>query len=441
MLYSVAFVIFFVSYLGLASVGHRFILHQLYVKRLIRLFEYGQKKVEKIHRKAQQKRRYKKKLSQAISNGSDSDRLSIQTDSSIASSESDNDSAFDDDYDMMDGWFEIESFQDSAIIFFFFVSFPIVPFAFCPSKTLNLELEKNKHRLNLSTIMDFVSLSIQAIVDDTVTKRFNAEELKCWNLLTRTNKIHHYHSLRLASIWLIGLCVRYLILFPFRMMIALVCGLWFVMTMTLIGLLPENRIKRFAYYYLSIMGFRMLSRAFSMVITYHDSKNLAKSGGTCVANHTSPIDVIVLHCNNAYALVGQKHSGVLGFFQTALSKATSHIWFDRFEVKDRTQVSKRLRDHSNDKTKLPILVFPEGTCINNSAVMMFKKGSFETDGIIYPVAIKYDGRFGDPFWNSNKYGYAKYLLMMMTSWAVVCDVWYLILNRINFELIRSALID
>ncbi|KAF7491626.1 Glycerol-3-phosphate acyltransferase 4 [Sarcoptes scabiei] len=363
MLYSVAFVIFFVSYLGLASVGHRFILHQLYVKRLIRLLNTDRR-------------------NQAISNGSDSDRLSIQTDSSIASSGSDNDSAFDDDYDMMD-----------------------VPFAFRPSKTLNLELEKNKHRLNLSTIMDFVSLSIQAIVDDTVTKRFNAEELKCWNLLTRTNKIHHYHSLRLASIWLIGLCVRYLILFPFRMMIALN---------------QTFRLLLSLYY-----GFRMLSRAFSMVITYHDSKNLAKSGGTCVANHTSPIDVIVLHCNNAYALVGQKHSGVLGFFQTALSKATSHIWFDRFEVKDRTQVSKRLRDHSNDKTKLPILVFPEGTCINNSAVMMFKKGSFETDGIIYPVAIKYDGRFGDPFWNSNKYGYAKYLLMMMTSWAVVCDVWFL----------------
>lgn len=42
---------------------------------------------------------------------------------------------------------------------------------------------------------------------------------------------------------------------------------------------------------------------------------------------------------------------------------------------------------------------------------------------IYPVAIKYDSRFGDPFWNSAKYGYSKYLLMMMTSWAIVCDVW------------------
>jgi len=58
-------------------------------------------------------------------------------------------------------------------------------------------------------------------------------------------------------------------------------------------------------------------------------------------------------------------------------------------------------------------------------VMMFKKGSFEVGAKIYPVAIKYDARFGDPFWNSAKYGYMKYLLMMMTSWAIVCDVYYL----------------
>ena len=29
-----------------------------------------------------------------------------------------------------------------------------------------------------------------------------------------------------------------------------------------------------------------------------------------------------------------------------------------------------------------------GTCINNTSVMMFKKGSFEVGGVIYPVAIK-----------------------------------------------------
>ncbi|KAL4693711.1 hypothetical protein H8959_012976, partial [Pygathrix nigripes] len=44
---------------------------------------------------------------------------------------------------------------------------------------------------------------------------------------------------------------------------------------------------------------------------------------------------------------------------------------------------------------------PEG-CINNTLVMMFKKGSFEIGATVYPLAIKYDHQFGDAFWNSSK---------------------------------------
>lgn len=34
------------------------------------------------------------------------------------------------------------------------------------------------------------------------------------------------------------------------------------------------------------------------------------------------------------------------------------------------------------------LFWPPGTCINNTSVMMFKKGSFEIGATVYPVAIK-----------------------------------------------------
>jgi glycerol-3-phosphate O-acyltransferase 3/4 len=57
--------------------------------------------------------------------------------------------------------------------------------------------------------------------------------------------------------------------------------------------------------------------------------------------------------------------------------------------------------------------------------MQFKKGSFEVADVIYPVAIKYDARFGDAFWNSSRYSMLHYIYNMMTSWAIVADVWYL----------------
>ena len=70
----------------------------------------------------------------------------------------------------------------------------------------------------------------------------------------------------------------------------------------------------------------------------------------------------------------------------------SPIWFNRGEVKDRKVVADRLRKHAHDPSKadVPILVFPEGTCVNNEYVVQFKKGVFELGVPINPVAIKYN---------------------------------------------------
>uniref|UniRef100_A0A8C9LCD6 Phospholipid/glycerol acyltransferase domain-containing protein n=2 Tax=Pavo cristatus TaxID=9049 RepID=A0A8C9LCD6_PAVCR len=170
---------------------------------------------------------------------------------------------------------------------------------------------------------------------------------------------------------------------------------------------------------------RILVRALSGTIHYHNKENKPQKGGICVANHTSPIDAIILTNDGCYAMVGQVHGGLMGVIQRATVKACPHVWFERSEIKDRHLVTKRLREHVADKNKLPILIFPEGTCINNTSVMMFKKGSFEIGGTIYPVAIKYDPQFGDAFWNSSKYNIVSYLLRIMTSWAIVCHVWYM----------------
>lgn len=50
------------------------------------------------------------------------------------------------------------------------------------------------------------------------------------------------------------------------------------------------------------MCFGILSSALSSVVTYHNPENMPKNG-ICVANHTSPIDVLMLMCDNCYSLV------------------------------------------------------------------------------------------------------------------------------------------
>ncbi len=48
----------------------------------------------------------------------------------------------------------------------------------------------------------------------------------------------------------------------------------------------------------------ILMSFFVMKTCFPCRENKAKGGGICVANHTSPIDAILLACDNCYALVG-----------------------------------------------------------------------------------------------------------------------------------------
>jgi len=287
------------------------------------------------------------------------------------------------------------------------------------------EPEKSQAFVFIGDCLDFVKAGVEAIIDDEVTSRFSAEELTSWNLLSRTSLGHQYVSLRLTILWCLGFVLRYFVLLPSRLAILFIGLTFLVVATAFVGYVPDGQLKRRLNWHISLISYRILCRAVTAIITYHNRENIAKPGGICVANHTSPIDVMILSCDNCYALVGQKHGGLLGIIQRALNRASSHIWFERSEINDRAAVGRRLREHVEDCNKLPILIFPEGTCINNTSVMMFKKGSFEVGGVIYPAAIKYDARFGDAFWNSSKQSYIQYLIMMMTSWAIVVDVRYL----------------
>ncbi|XP_047425026.1 glycerol-3-phosphate acyltransferase 4 isoform X1 [Mugil cephalus] len=284
---------------------------------------------------------------------------------------------------------------------------------------------RSEPEFEMADIFYFCRRGVESIVDDEVTKRFSAQELESWNLLTRSNYNFPHISLRLAALWGLGVLVRYGILLPLRVTLA-VSGISLLLVLTtLVALLPRTELRFYLSEKVHLMCYRICVRALTAIITYHNRENKPKNGGICVANHTTPIDVIILANDGCYSLVGQVHGGLMGMIQRAMVKSTPHIWFERSEVKDRHLVAKRLSDHVADKTKQPILIFPEGTCINNTSVMMFKKGSFEIECTVYPVAIKYDPRFGDAFWNSSKFGLVSYLLRMMSSWAIVCSVWYL----------------
>ncbi|XP_027880476.1 glycerol-3-phosphate acyltransferase 4 [Xiphophorus couchianus] len=303
-----------------------------------------------------------------------------------------------------------------------------------PDSTLKQEIQDLRHsagcpslepRFELADVFFFCRKALENIIDDDVTKRFSAQKLENWNLLTRSNHNFCYISLKVLALWILGVLIRYGVLLPFRVTVAITGIFLFIVLSTVVGLIPCTKLRTYLSDKVHLMGYRLCVRSLTGIITYHNRKNKPKNDGICVANHTTPVDGIILANDRCYSLVGQLHGGLLGMIQRAMAKSSPHIWFERDEVKDRRLVAKRLRDHVADENKHPVLIFPEGSCVNNTSVMMFRKGSFEIGCTIYPAAIKYDPRFGDAFWNSSKFGLVGYLLRMMSSWAIVCSVWYL----------------
>jgi len=161
------------------------------------------------------------------------------------------------------------------------------------------------------------------------------------------------------------------------------------------------------------------------VIKYHGPRPSSRPYQVFVANHTSMIDFIILEQMTAFAVIMQKHHGWVGFIQKTILESVGCIWFNRNDLKDREVVGKKLRDHVQHPDNNPLLIFPEGTCVNNQYTVMFKKGAFELGCAVCPIAIKYNKIFVDAFWNSKKQSFTMHLVRLMTSWAVVCDVWFL----------------
>ena len=161
------------------------------------------------------------------------------------------------------------------------------------------------------------------------------------------------------------------------------------------------------------------------VIRYHGVIPSRKRNQIYVANHTSMIDLIILEQNNTFAAVGQQHKGWLAFIQNKVLACLGCIWFDRASLTDKNITAKRLREHMQNPNANRLILFPEGTCVNNEYCVQFKKGAFELGAEVCPIAIKYNKIFVDAFWNSRAQSFLMHLLTLMKSWAVVCDVYYL----------------
>lgn len=269
---------------------------------------------------------------------------------------------------------------------------------------------------NLLDISPLLSEGAGAIVDDTFTRCFKSNPPETWNW-----------NLYLFPLWCLGVLVRYLVLFPIRFLLLLVGWTVFLSLFLPVHyiLKGHDHLRQTLERGLVEFMCSVFVASWTGVVKYHGPRPSRGRKQVFVANHTSMIDFIILEQMTAFAVIMQKHPGWVGLLQTTILESLGCIWFNRTETKDREIVSKRIKQHIGDPEKNPLLIFPEGTCVNNEYTVMFKKGAFEVGCDVCPIAIKYNKIFVDAFWNSKKQSFTMHLLRLMTSWAVVCEVWYL----------------
>ena len=166
-----------------------------------------------------------------------------------------------------------------------------------------LGIEEDIKGFHLDHVLGYISAGMAAICEDNVTKYFEPEELPTWNLLSRTNdRAYEFVSFRLTVCWIVGFGVRYLILLPLRL-ITLVLGILLFWTcMFFVGLFPTGSFKRWLNKKLFVFCFDFVAGSLSLVATFHNTENMPKSG-IAVANHTSPIDSLVLATHSCYDMV------------------------------------------------------------------------------------------------------------------------------------------
>lgn len=257
----------------------------------------------------------------------------------------------------------------------------------------------------------FLTLAAQALSQDEFSKCFESKP-----------RYQPPKNQTFYLLWLLGVAFRYGVLLPLRLLFLVGVMSFLVCLMLLTQMLGMQEHTE----YLFCIGCKIWLISFGAIVRHHGDKIHHQQPHVYVANHTSFTDFFLCSSHRfSHATLAQLHGGLFGFFQKYLLTAVGSLSFNRDEQRDRVIVSERMKKHTLQIGRAPLLVFPEGTCVNNDATVLFHKGVFELGTAVVPVAIKYNKRLMDPYWNTREQSFSQHVLYLMTRWIMIADVYWL----------------
>ena len=247
-----------------------------------------------------------------------------------------------------------------------------------PSLLSSSQASSPTSAFSLRDLLPFISHGIEKTIQDDFSRCFQSAHSPPWNW-----------NLYLYPLWLLGVLTRYLFLFPIRCLLLVLGALMWLSNLLLIKtLVPASRRAEWERW-----NIRFFCSAFVLswtgVIRYHGTIPAHKPNQIYVANHTSLVDMVILSQMHTFSLVGQKQAGFVGFMQRHVIACLHNCFFDRGEADDRSKAALRIKAHIADPANNRLLIFPEGTCVNNLYIVQFKQGAFDMGAEVVPIAIKY----------------------------------------------------
>lgn len=259
-------------------------------------------------------------------------------------------------------------------------------------------------RTFLHDAIDFANLGAHSLENDDFSDCFRS--------------VSPYEMRSSGALYVFSFIIRYFVLLPIRLvmlaMAIVTAGLYF-----LCG-------KYFKKYSAISDSFTLFNKLMMFVlnckISHIGVKCMHKEPHIYVSNHTSFIDYMVLSSHKfSHACISEGHGGLFGFILMKILSENGSIGFNRSEKQDRSRTLEKVREHIHENMS-PILIFPEGTCVNNRYAVLFQKGAFELDALVCPVAIKYKKNLLDPYWNRRRQGFILHMFYLLTRWGISAEV-------------------
>lgn len=221
-----------------------------------------------------------------------------------------------------------------------------------------------------------------------------------------------------SFLYVLSFLVRYFIFFPLRVLVFSI-GILIVTLLFLYG-------RYFGKYAMMqdcfIFFIKFMIILLNCKVTHVGKKEVQKEPHVYVSNHTSFIDYVVLSSHKfIHSCISEDHSGLFGFILKNILSQNGSIGFKRTDKRDKAEVLAKVK-HQVLEMRTPMLVFPEGTCVNNESIVMFQKGVFELGVKVFPVGIRYSKRVIDPYWNRRAHGFTMHLMYLFTRWGMDAEV-------------------